>query len=115
MGKYFVLVAEEEEQIIGWASVAPLKERPAYQNSVESSVYIHKDHHGKGIGKALMLALIDQARNNGFHTIIAGATADQTPSIRLHEKLGFEKVAHYKEVGFKFGRWLDTTYYQLML
>ncbi|HLO97972.1 MAG TPA: GNAT family N-acetyltransferase [Fimbriimonas sp.] len=115
MGKHFVLVAEQDGQITGWASVSPLKERPAYQNSVESSVYIHTDHHGKGIGKALMLALIEKARANGFHTIIAGATAEQTPSIRLHESLGFEKVAHYKEVGYKFGRWLDTTYYQLML
>lgn len=115
LGKHFVLVADQDGQITGWASVAPLKERPAYQNSVESSVYIREGFHGQGIGKALMLALIDKARENGFHTIIAGATAEQTASIELHLKLGFVKIAHYKEVGFKFGRWLDTAYYQLML
>lgn len=113
--RHIVLVADMDDEIVGWCSISPFKVRPAYQNSVESSVYIDQKHHGKGIGRALMTQLIRNARELGFHTIIAGATAGHVSSIRLHESLGFVKVAEFKEVGFKFGEWHDTVYLQLVL
>ena len=110
-----VLVCELNNEVVGWASLKPYSPRAAYSQTVESSVYIHPDHHRKGIGSALMEEIIRQAKAQNHHSIIAGATAEQTASIKLHESLGFKKVAHYKEMGFKFGRWLDTVYLQLML
>lgn len=110
-----VLVCEIEGKVVGWASLKPYSPRAAYSQTVESSVYIHPDYHRKGIGKALMEEIIRQAKAQNHHSIIAGATAEQTASIKLHEALGFKKVAHYKEMGYKFGRWLDTVYLQLML
>ena len=82
---------------------------------MEISVYIHKDHHRKGIGKALCVELIRLGKASGLHTILGGISTDQTPSITLHESLGFVKVAHLKEMGVKFGQLLDVGYWQLML
>lgn len=113
--QHVVLVAQEAGEIVGWSSISPFKARPAYQFSVESSIYIDSCWHGQGIGKRLMTELIQISRENGFHSIIAGATVGQDASIRLHESLGFEHVARFKQVGFKFGEWHDTVYPQLML
>lgn len=113
-GRHPVIVIEENE-VMGWASLSHYRERPAYQNTAESSVYIHKDHHRKGLGRLLMIDLLTRAKANGFHTILAGATASQSASIQLHESLGFTKVAHFKEVGHKFGEWHDVIFLQLML
>jgi len=113
--RYPVIVAVCKGQIVGWASLSPFRPRPAYAGTVESSVYVHHLHQRKGIGRLLMLDLISRAKALGYHSIIAGAEATQYGSIRLHEELGFEHVAQFKQVGFKFDTWLDTVFLQLML
>jgi L-amino acid N-acyltransferase YncA len=110
-----IVVEEKDGVVVGWASLSPFRSRAAYRFAVESSVYIESGRHGQGIGKALMADLIGRARTLGHHTIVAGVSDDQCASIGLHESLGFERVAHFKEVGFKFGRWLDVAFLQLML
>src|SRR3954471_8455924 len=113
--KYPVTVAELNGQVIGWGSLSKFRDRAAYDGSVEASVYIHHDHHRRGLGRALLTDLIDRARAIGFHTLIGGCSSDQTASLRLQESLGFTRVAHFKEVGYKFGQWLDVVFLQLML
>ena len=113
--KHPVTVAVQKDQIVGWASLSPFRPRPAYDGTGESSVYVHCDHHRKGIGKLLMIDLIQRAKHLGYHSIIAGAEASQTGSIVLHEVLGFQHVARFQQVGFKFDQWLDTVFLQLML
>lgn len=110
-----VTVAVEADRIIGWASLSPFHKRAAYSRTVENSVYVHPDHHRKGIGRALLADLIARAAAVGHHTIIAGIDAEQQPSVALHQALGFERVAFLKEVGFKFDRWLHVIYMQRML
>jgi phosphinothricin acetyltransferase len=78
-------------------------------------VYVRRDSHRRGVGRALLIELIELARAAGHHTIIGGASADQTASIALQMSLGFERVAHLREVGYKFGQWLDVIYTQRML
>ena len=114
-GRHPVTVGIMAGEVIGWASLSPFRRRPAYDGTVESSVYVHHLHHRKGHGKLLMLDLIVRAKTLGYHSIIAGAEASQFGSIRLHEELGFEHVAKFKQVGFKFDTWLDTVFLQLML
>jgi phosphinothricin acetyltransferase len=110
-----ITVALLDGQIVGWGALSVFRERAAYRHTVENSVYIHHDHHGRGIGSALLADLIERARALGHHTIIAGIDAEQAASVKLHEKFGFQKCADLKQVGFKFGRWLDVIYMQLML
>lgn len=86
-----------------------------YRYTIEISVYVSKDHRGLGISKLLVNALIDKAKEAGLHAVIAGVSADNEISIRLHQSLGFTEVAHFKEVGFKFGRWLDLKFFELMI
>ena len=113
--KYPVTVAESDGQILGWGSLSRFRDRAAYDGTVEASVYIHHDHHRRGLGRALLSDLIDRARALAYHTLIGGTSADQTASIALQESLGFTRVAHFKEVGYKFGQWLDVVFLQLML
>jgi phosphinothricin acetyltransferase len=110
-----VTVAEAGGAVVGWASLSPFHARSAYRRTVENSVYVHPDYHRRGIGRALLLDLIERARGLGHHTIIAGIDAEQPASVALHARLGFVQVAHLKQVGHKFGRWLDVVYMQLML
>jgi phosphinothricin acetyltransferase len=114
-GKYPVTVAELDGQVVGWGSLSKFRDRAAYDGTVEASVYIHQDHHRRGLGRALLVDLIDRARAVGFHTLVGGCSADQTASLALQESLGFTRVAHFKEVGYKFDRWLDVIFLQLML
>lgn len=88
---------------------------PAYKYSVEHSVYVHKDHRGQGLGRQLMRALIEAARQRDVHAMIGGIDAQNAASIALHEHLGFRHVGTLPQVGFKFGRWLDLAFYQLLL
>jgi L-amino acid N-acyltransferase YncA len=113
--RYPVLVAELGNHVVGWGSLSKFRERAAYAPTVEASVYIHWDFHRRGIGRVILVDLIERARQIGFHSIIGGASADQTASIALQESLGFRRIAHLKEVGYKFGQWLDVIYLQLML
>jgi L-amino acid N-acyltransferase len=112
---YPVTVAELDGQIVGWGSLSKFRDRAAYDPTVEASVYIHHDYHRRGIGRALLVDLIERARAIGYHSLIGGASADQTASVALQESLGFQPIARFQEVGYKFGRWLDVVFMQLML
>ena len=113
--KHPVVVAEMDGRIVGWGSLSAYHARSAYRNTVENSIYVHHDHQRRGIGSLLLKELISRAREAGHRTIIAGIDAEQAGSIALHANFHFEKVGHFKQVGFKFGRWLDVVYMQLML
>jgi L-amino acid N-acyltransferase len=114
-GKYPVTVAESEGQVVGWGSLSKFRDRPGYDPTVEASVYVAEAFHRQGLGRALLEDLIERARAAGFHTILGGASADQSASIALQQSLGFEQVALFKEVGDKFGQRLDVVFMQLML
>jgi phosphinothricin acetyltransferase len=101
--------------VVGFASLSPYKERAAYATTVENSVYVSRDHGGRGIGRALMEHLVAVARSSGFHSIVARIEASSTTSRTLHEACGFELVGIEREVGRKFRRWLDVAVMQLML
>jgi L-amino acid N-acyltransferase YncA len=112
-----VIVAERESEsaVCGWASLSRWSDRSAYDGSVEVSVYVAKECRKKGIGKQLLEALIDAGRELGHHVLLARISSDNIVSIRLHEALGFSVVGVLKEVGFKFGRWLDVSIMELLL
>ncbi|MFX4085469.1 N-acetyltransferase family protein [Sphingobium yanoikuyae] len=113
---YPVLVAVDAlGDVVGYASFGDWRAWDGYRNTVEHSVYVRADQRGAGIGKALMLALIDRARTIGKHVMIAGIEAGNIGSIRLHERLGFTQVGLLPQVGMKFGRWLDLAFLQLTL
>lgn len=114
-GKHPVIVAEASGDVVGWGSLSAYHPRSAYRHTVENSVYIHHQHHRKGIGSLLLQELIVRARSLGHRVIIAGIDGEQTASVALHTKFHFEKVGHLKQVGFKFGRWLDVIYMELKL
>jgi L-amino acid N-acyltransferase YncA len=109
------VIAEVDGVIAGYAYATKWRVRHAYRFSVESSVYLAPESAGKGIGTALYRALLDLLRDGGYHLVIGGITLPNDASIALHEKMGFEKVAHYSEVGFKFQRWIDVGYWQINL
>ena len=110
-----VFVAEEENKIVGFSSIGPFRAWAAYKYSVENSVYVAAAQRGRSIGKLLIPPLIDAARELKMHTIIAGVDATNEASIKLHEHFGFREVAHFKEVGWKFERWLDLKFLQLIV
>jgi phosphinothricin acetyltransferase len=110
-----VIVAELGGRVVGWGSLSPFRGRSAYRFTVENSVYVDHAERRRGVGLALMEELIARARSIGYRTIIAGIDADQPGSLALHARLGFEPAARLVEVGYKFGRWLDVVYLQLML
>jgi len=113
--KHPVTVAEVDGKILGWGSLTKFHQRAAYQNTVENSIYIHHEHRRQKIGSAILADQIRRAREIGHHTILAIIDSDQAGSIALHERFGFSKAAHLKQLGFKFNRWLDVVYMQLML
>lgn len=106
------LVYEENEKIIGYAYASKWKDRSAYKYTAEVTVYLHPAHCAKGIGSILYQALIEQLSKNGIHVLLACIAIPNTASETIHEKFGFHQVAHFREVGFKFGRWLDVGYWQ---
>src|SRR5688572_21862326 len=111
-----VFVAEDDRgRIVGWSSLSSYHARAGYRFTSENSVYVAAHQRGKGIGKLLLEPLIDAARKQGLHAIIAAIDADNETSIRLHARFGFEKVGHFKKVGYKFDRWLDVVYMELLL
>jgi L-amino acid N-acyltransferase YncA len=109
------LVAEEHGVVTGYAYATPWRARRAYRSSVETSVYVRNGQHGRGTGSALYGRLLEQLTSGGYHLAIAGIAQPNAASVALHEKLGFEKVAHFKEVGFKLNQWVDVGYWQRML
>ena len=110
-----IMVAQQDGNVVGWGSLSRFHPRSAYRNTVENSVYVRHDLHNRGIGSALLADSVERARVLGHRTILALIDADQTASVELHRRLGFEQVAHLRQVGFKFGRWLDVVYLQRML
>jgi L-amino acid N-acyltransferase len=110
-----VFVAEDNGRIIGFSSIGPFRAWAAYKYSVENSIYVAADQRGKGVAKLLMPPLIDASKALNMHTIIAGIDASNEASIRLHRHFGFEETAHFKQVGYKFGQWLDLKFLQLIL
>jgi len=110
-----VLVAVVEGQVVGWASLTRWSERRAYDHTAETSFYVHSAHRGRGIGRKLKEALIQEARRLQFHTLIARVTEESCESIHLNESVGFVHVGTLKEVGRKFGRFLDVHIMQKML
>lgn len=114
-GGHVVIVLEIAGTVVGFASLSPFKERAAYRPTVENSVYLDVDHQGRGLGRVLMTELIERARMFGFHSVIARIAEGNPASIALHRSFGYEVVGVEREVGRKFGRWLDVTEMQLML
>lgn len=111
-----VLVAENEEgRVVGWSSLSPYQPRYGYRFTAEDSVYVASDWRGRGIGKLLLRALIDEARAAGLHSLIAKIDNQNAASIRLHASCGFKQAGLMKQVVYKFDRWLDIAYMQLLL
>jgi phosphinothricin acetyltransferase len=109
------IVAVTDGRVVGWGSLSAYHVRSAYRRTVENSVYVHHEQHRRGIGSLLLQDLIQRARQLGHHAIIAGIDAEQTASVALHTKFGFQKVGHLSQIGCKFNRWLDVIYMELIL
>ena len=114
-GGWPVLVAVGGGEVGGWATFGPFREKPGYRFTAEHSVYVRGGLRGQGLGRALLETLIVEAHGRGLHTLIGGVDADNAGSIAFHGRLGFTQVAHFRQVGHKFGRWLDLVFLQLTL
>jgi phosphinothricin acetyltransferase len=110
-----VLVAEVDGEVAGFSYLSWYRKKSGYRFTREDTVYIDPAYHRRGLGRALMAPLIDRARGLGLHVVIASIEASNDASIALHRSLGFELVGREREVGFKFGRWLDSVYMQVIL
>ena len=113
--KHPVIVAEMDGEVVGWGSLSAYHSRCAYRHTVENSVYVHHQQQRRGIGSLVLQELIVRASQLGHRAIIAGIDAEQSGSVALHKKFHFEKVGQFKGVGFKFNRWLDVIYMELIL
>jgi L-amino acid N-acyltransferase YncA len=112
---YPLLVAEADGRVAGWGALRPSVDRPAARFTVENAVYVDRDRQGKGIGSALLAELVERARAAGYHAVVAMVVAGNEASARLHLRLGFEQVGFMREVGRKFGRWLDLVVFERIL
>lgn len=110
-----VFVCETDKKVTGFATYGPFRAWAAYQYTVEHSVYVHKAYRQQGIARALLSHLIETIKQKPVHTIIAGIDADNIASISLHQKLGFAEIGTFKQVGYKFNKWLDLKFMQLIL
>lgn len=109
------LVDEQDGVVVGYAYAGQWKSRCAYRFSVESTVYLDRQYTGRGIGTRLYRQLVEALRSRSLHAVVAGIALPNAASVALHERLGFEKVAHFKAVGWKFDRWIDVGYWELLL
>jgi L-amino acid N-acyltransferase YncA len=109
------LVLLEGDTLLGYAYATKWRVRAAYRFAVETSVYLDPAYAGRGAGITLYKALLTELRQRELHVAIGGIAQPNEASVRLHERLGFKKVAHFEEVGLKFGRWIDVGYWQLKL
>jgi L-amino acid N-acyltransferase YncA len=112
---YPVMVAVDPTGVLGFASFGDFRAWPGYRFTVEHTVHVRTDRRGQGVGSALVDSLLGRASSLGKHVMIAGVDADNEPSLRFHERLGFIRVGHFRQVGFKFGRWLDLIFLQRFL
>jgi L-amino acid N-acyltransferase YncA len=114
-GVYPVVVADQGGEVVGFASLSPYRPRPGYATAVEDSIYVAAEKRGNGIGRALLGEAISMARTHGFHSIVARVSATQQASVALHQACGFDFVGVEREIGRKFGRWIDVAILQLLL
>src|SRR5215469_6206807 len=110
-----VLVAYDGPVVLGFGSFGPFRPWPAYQYTVENSLYVDSAYRRRGAGAALLAHLLDAAQTAGYHAMVAGIDATNEASLALHRKAGFQPVAHFREVGWKFERWLDLVFMEKML
>ena len=110
-----VLVAVSGSRVVGWCALSTFRTAYTRAGTLEDSIYVHHDFLRQGIGSRLLTELINVARKKGLRSILANISADQGPSLRLHKKFGFKKVAHLSQVGRKFNQWFDAVYMQLAL
>lgn len=110
-----VVVTEDDGLVIAFGSLSKWRDRPAYSTTVEDSVYVDRDHHGKGVGRFLLDGLVSTATSHGFHACMARIVGGHDASIALHAACGFEVVGTEREVGRKFGRWLDVVLMERLL
>ena len=115
-GHYPVVGAVTESgELMGFASYGPFRAWPAYKYTAEHSVYVARAFRGQGIGKRLLQEIVDAARQQDYHVLVGGIDSQNAVSIRLHERIGFQHAGTIRQAGFKFGRWLDLAFYQLIL
>jgi L-amino acid N-acyltransferase YncA len=113
--KYPYLVIEHEGEVIGYAYVTEWKTRSAYRYSAEDTIYLDHRAIGKGAGRILFSALLDEVKNTNLHSIVGGISLPNSSSIALHEKSGFKKIGQFEEIGLKFGNWIDVAYWELKI
>jgi L-amino acid N-acyltransferase YncA len=114
-GAHPAIVAADDGEVVGFGSLSPYRDRPAYATTVEDSVYVHRDHRRRGVGRLLLAELVRLGRLHGFHAMIARIVGGHEASIALHRACGFDLVGVEREVGRKFGRWLDVVVMQRLL
>lgn len=110
-----LVAADEDDRVLGYASYGPWRPHDGFRHTVEHSVYVRDGQRGSGIGRAMMVALIERARQDGKHVMVGAIESANRGSVHLHQQLGFLHVGQLREVGTKFGRWLDLTFMQLTL
>lgn len=108
-------VAERQGRAIGWAALSDHRPRPGFEGTAENSIYLHPNYRRQGLGLKLLNRVIEDAYQHGLHTLVAGVCTEQEPSMRLHEKAGYVRVGHYREIARKYNRWLDVVFLQRML
>jgi phosphinothricin acetyltransferase len=109
------LVWDEGGQILGYAYSSVWRARAAYRYSTETAIYLGMEHRGRGVGASLYKALLEELEEREFHSVLGCLSLPNEPSVRLHEKLGFQKVGHMREAGQKFGTWVDVGFWELLL
>jgi phosphinothricin acetyltransferase len=115
-GRFPVIGLETDAgELMGFASYGTFRAFPAYKYTVEHSVYVHREHRGQGLGAMLLQRIVELAREREVHVLVGGIDAANAASIELHKRLGFEHAGTVRQAGFKFGRWLDLAFYQLVL
>jgi phosphinothricin acetyltransferase len=110
-----VIVAQVDDSVVGWGSLEVFRGRPAYRHTAEFSIYVHHERHRRGIGRAILAELVTRARALGHHALVGGCCSESTAVIALLEGSGFFRVAHFREVGRKFDRWLDVVFLQRLV
>ncbi len=108
-------IIDDSDILLAFGSYGSFRAWPAYKYTVEHSLYVHKDHRGKGLGKAILEEIIRDVERNDYHNMIAGIDSTNLASIQLHKKFGFEYCGRVRHAGYKFSRWLDLEFYQLLL
>ena len=114
-GRFPIIGAADGDTLLGFATYGTFRARAAYKYTVEHSVYVHKEHRGRGIGTALMHELIAAAREQQYHVLVGGIDIANATSVAMHERLGFTHAGTVRQAAYKFGRWLDLGFYQLIL